>query len=239
MGLAMIISAQKINETQAQYQQEKLLHQTLLVYKPVSRTNDDQMLAAAEPETSEEPSAVALLRAQYPSVVGWITIPGTKIDYPFVQADDNDKYLSADLNGDYLAAGSVFLDYRSAPDFNLFNTVMYGHNMKNGSMFGSLPTLSDAATFAQVVDGAVHLEGTEYRLEIFVCMVTNSYDGLVYNSLQNTDEEKQEFLDYVQSNAVRYRDIGPKVTDRFLTLSTCSYEFADARTVVIGRLIEQ
>ena len=87
-------------------------------------------------------------------------------------------------------------------------------------------------------DGTVFLEDTEYRFEIFACLLTNNYDSIVYSSLQSTDADKQAFLDYIAKNASRYRDIGVGIDDHVLTLSTCSYEFADARTVIVGRLVE-
>ena len=229
----MGISALRISETQAQYEKEELLHQSLLVYKPISLKSGN-----VEFKEPGEPSTVALLRMQYPNVVGWITIPGTRIDYPFMQAEDNDQYLDTDINGDYLFAGSIFLDYRCLPDLSLYNSVIYGHNMNNSSMFGTLPSFRDSEFFEQITEGMVYLEETEYRLEIFACILTNNYDGMVYNSLQNTSEEKTDFLQHIKDNATQYREIGVSENDRFLTLSTCSYEFADARTVVIGRLAE-
>ena len=231
----MIFSANEILRTHAQYQEAELLHQAMLVYKPSPSTPKPQGEEITEPQ---EPSAVALMREQYPDVVGWITIPGTQIDYPFLQGEDNDQYLRADINGDYLLAGSIFLDYRSAPDFSGFNTVMYGHNMKNSSMFGSLPTFHRAEVFSTITEGMVFLENTEYRLEIFACLLTNNYDSVLYNSLQEFETDKQAFLDYVRHNADRYREIGVGIEDHILTLSTCSYEFDEARTVVIGRLVE-
>jgi len=242
LAVVMCFSAYQIQKTQGQYEQEELLHQTLLVYKPVSVSAKQTVsIEATEPDVQgepDEPGAVALLREQYPDVIGWITIPGTRIDYPFVQAEDNDKYLRTDINGNYLSAGSIFLDYRSAPDFSLFNSVIYGHNMKNSSMFGTLPGFRNEGTFNQLTDGTVFLEDIEYRFEIFACLLTNNYDSIVYSSLQSTDADKQAFLDYIAKNASRYRDIGVGTDDHLLTLSTCSYEFADARTVIVGRLAE-
>ena len=238
----MLFAAKEILNTQTQYQEAELLHQSLLVYKPISVT---RLPAASktqeeepEPTEQEEPSAISLMQEQYPDVVGWLTLPGTPIDYPFVQGRDNDEYLRADLNGDYLFAGSIFLDYRSAPDFSTFNSIIYGHNMKNASMFGSLPNFKAAEYFQDITDGSVFLAEKEYKFEIFAALLTNNYDSILYNSLQITEEDKQAFLDYIRENARHYRNIGETTDDYILTLSTCSYEFDEARTVVVGRLIE-
>ena len=224
----MCVSGYQISHTQTQYQQEALQHQALLAYKPARE------LTMFVPNA---PSGVALLRQEYPDVAGWLEITGTKIDYPFVLAEDNDKYLRSDLDGNYLLAGSLFMDYRCTPDFSLFNTIIYGHNIKNGSMFGTLPSFRDADFFARHTEGIIHLEDTAYQLEIFACVLTNRYDGMIYNSLQESEMDKQLFLRYVQDNAAQYRDIGVSIEDTIVTLSTCSYEFADARTVLIGRLV--
>jgi sortase, SrtB family len=227
--IVMCVSGYQIAQTQAQYKQEELQHQALLAFKPVPIASDSELALV--------PSGVALLRAEYPDVVGWLEIPNTRIDYPFVLAEDNDKYLRADLNGDYLLAGSLFMDYRCTPDFSLFNTIIYGHNMKNGSMFGTLPSFRSADFFEQHPEGILHLEDADYRVEFFACVLTNRYDSVIYNSLQESDLDKHNFLHYVESTAAQYRDIGVSIDDVFVTLSTCSYEFADARTVLIGRLV--
>ena len=71
-------------------------------------------------------------------MVGWIQIPGTEIDYPLMQGKDNDFYLNNNWRGAKEYVGSIFLEYRNDPDMTDFNTIVYGHNMANGSMFGSL-----------------------------------------------------------------------------------------------------
>ena len=72
---------------------------------------------------------------QNPDVVAWIQIPGTQINYPVVQGKDNDYYLHRDLNGQKSTAGTIFLDYADQADFSSLHNVLYGHHMKNGSMF--------------------------------------------------------------------------------------------------------
>ena len=78
------------------------------------------------------------LRRTNPDVLGWISIPGTQLDYPVLQSEDNQYYLTRTWEKQRNSAGSVFLECQLSGDFSEFNTILYGHNMKNGSMFGSL-----------------------------------------------------------------------------------------------------
>ena len=79
-----------------------------------------------------------VLRDINPDCVGWIEIPGTNISYPIVQGRDNDHYLRLNFEGKYSVGGVIFLDHRCDSDFDRTNTIIYGHNMRDGSMFGSL-----------------------------------------------------------------------------------------------------
>lgn len=233
LAVVMCASGYLLVRAEAQYKQENIYHQILLEYKP-----------SAHPEPQAEAESVtnvSLLELQtlYPDVVGWLTIPGTQVDYPFVLAEDNDKYLRADLDLNYLVSGTLFLDYRAAGDLSAFNSVIYGHYMKNGSMFGCIPGFRKGEVFEQYPAGTLQLPYANYELEVFASMLINRYDTNVYNCLQSTEEEKQAFLDYVKEHAAQYRDVGATTQDRFVTLSTCSYEFSDARSVVVCRLVEQ
>ena len=83
------------------------------------------------------------LDSQNPDVVAWIQIPGTQINYPVVQGKDNDYYLHRDLNRQKSTAGTIFLDYADRADFSSLHNVLYGHHMKNGSMFKDISRYKD------------------------------------------------------------------------------------------------
>ena len=91
----------------------------------------------------------AVLDSQNPDVVAWIQIPGTQINYPVVQGKDNDYYLHRDLNGQKSTAGTIFLDYADQADFSSLHNVLYGHHMKNGSMFKDISRYKDQGYFDQ------------------------------------------------------------------------------------------
>ncbi|MDR0325181.1 MAG: class B sortase [Oscillospiraceae bacterium] len=164
-------------------------------------------------------------------IVGWLTIPNTRIDYPFVIAQDNEYYLSRDVNKREAKAGSIFMDSRCSPDFSDNNTIVYGHNMKNKSMFGDLALFADETFFNDNPVGTILLENETYVMEIAAYMVIRSNDEIVYNPSANLEQ----FRDYAIENARNYREAGE--WGKVVVLSTCAYEFKDARMVLIGKIV--
>ena len=172
-------------------------------------------------------------------VAGWLRIPNTHIDYPFVKSKDNSDYLRRDLYGKYALAGTVFMDCGNSGDFTDFNTVIYGHNMKNTSMFGDLSLFADEGFFDSNRTGTIYTAGDTYELEFFACMTVNADDGIIYNT-DNTGSpaERNEFFEYVKKNSVNYRepDTGINGGINIATLSTCSYQFEGARIVLLATI---
>lgn len=206
---------------------ERNLHEYLLNYKPV---------APSESQVKIINQGVIDLQLQYPDVAGWLTVHGTGIDYPFVQAKDNDTYLRRNLDQEKATAGTVFMDYRCNKNFTDFSTVLYGHHMKDGSMFGTLNRFNDKAFFEHNKTGTVFLPHETYTLEIFAYAVVSPNDHTIYSFNIHSDAEKQNYFSYVKEKARFYREIPLAVTDKIVTLSTCSYEWNDARMVLICKI---
>lgn len=205
-------------------------------------TSDVTSEPAKEPDKKQEQPVVAnesvvRLQKKYKDVVGWLMIDDTNISNPYVKSKDNKDYVRTGLNGKHLTAGTLFLDMDSVSDFSSFNSLIYGHNMRNGSMFGDLDYFEKKTYFENHKTGTVFLADKTYHLDIFAFLVIKSTDRNIYNCNIVTAEERQAFLDYVKTNARRYRDIGVSINDTILTLSTCSYEFDNARCVLICRAI--
>ena len=161
-------------------------------------------------------------------IVGWLTIPDTGIDYPFVLPPDNSYYLKKDLYGNYAEAGSIFMDYRCSAAFTDFNTIIYGHNMRNNSMFGDLRLFADESFFDSNLRGTIFLKDRTYTLDFFAYMIVRSDNKVIYEVPGN----RIELLRYIKENARNYRE--PYKSSRIVTLSTCSSESNDARIVLIA-----
>ena len=182
----------------------------------------------------------AALQKRNPDTVGWIFCTGTAIDYPIVQGPDNEYYLARLFTGTSNAAGSIFLDYRNSPDFTSRHSILYGHNMKNGSMFASLTSYRDPEYFREHPQFLLCTPEKTYSVEIF-----SGYSaGVEDEAWRNSFDTKEEFADWAAQEKEKScfeSDIMPSGTDHIITLSTCSYEFEEARFVVHGilRPVEQ
>lgn len=175
------------------------------------------------------------LVAEGPDIRAWIALDGTKIDYPVVQGEDNSRYLNRTPKGDKAKQGSIFLDYRCKSDFSSFVSVVYGHNMANGSMFKGLIPFKGKSYFDEHASGTLYTPAQTYALEIFAVAVVPS-DSEAYRFALVTPAERKDYQETIRQASTHYRDIGLGTNDKILILSTCSYEFEDARTVVAARL---
>ena len=220
LAALMCYSAYRLWDINRDYRAEADMHRMVLDYKPPPQ--EDQSVVN---------QSVIDLQAKYPDVAGWLTVPGTEIDYPFVWYEDNDFYLRRDLNGDYALAGTLFMDFRCARDFTAQNTIIYGHHMRNGSMFGTLKHFADRAFFDERRSGTIFLPEATLRLEFFAFLVVDHADEEIYSVWRN-----DSYLDYVRRQARQYREIGLTDEDKIVTLSTCAYEFDNARMVLLARV---
>ena len=173
------------------------------------------------------------LQETYPDAIGWIYIPNTNINYPIMQGEDNDFYLTHGTDGRSLKCGCIELDYRCESRFqNNFN-ILYGHNMKNGSMFVNVCRFKDKSYYDSHLYGWVYTADSVYRLDFFSVAVTDLYDE-IYNGFRSLDE----WTPHLKEISRIYEEVGLTEQDRLVLLSTCSYEFDNARTVLTGRLVE-
>lgn len=170
-------------------------------------------------------------------VCGWLTLDDTGIDYPLLMGESNSTYLNRDLFGDHSVGGSLFLDYRNSRDFSDFTTIIYGHNMTQGKMFGNLVKYDDKKYFDTHLTGRIYtLEGVN-ELEVFAFIRTDAFDKVIYNPVRESEESKREFYDYVKKAADNYRDLELSNKDRILVLSTCYSTTTDGRDILLARIV--
>ena len=238
------------------YRQEAAIHSALMAYKPgapnpIAPLNPANPLSSAGPLNPTAPlnpvaqhppeaplSQLAALRMRNADVAGWLEIPGTEIDYPFVRGSDNSAYLGIDFDKNPAAAGTLFMDFRNDLYFGDFNTLIYGHNMKNRSMFGSLNRFNDANFFNTHTSAVLRLDDGDYTLEIFAFLTVTANNAAVYQLGPPDAAARSSYLSYIAAHARRYRDIGVTPEDRVVTLSTCAYAFDNARYVLIARIVK-
>lgn len=168
-------------------------------------------------------------------VVGWIKFDNSKINYPITQHSDNEYYLHNDADNNPSIYGSVYLDYRNSKDIDDENNVIYGHNMRDGSMFNDILKLKDKKFFEENPDIYISDLYKEFTWKIFAVYVVNA-DTETIDINYDTDEE---FLDYIKSCETRSlfkRDVNLSKDDKIITLVTCSYETDNSRTIVQAKL---
>lgn len=178
------------------------------------------------------------LRKKNQDVVAWLYSEGTVINYPVVQGEDNSYYLHRLLNGEYNFKGTLFVDYRVENPFEDFNTIIYGHRMKDGSMFHSLINYREQDYYEAHKVMELATPDHQYEIEVFAA-VTIPADSDMYECVFNTEGEKEEYLTEIQKESVLNTDVTVTSEDRIVMMSTCTYEFDNARVVVYGKLVEK
>lgn len=171
-----------------------------------------------------------------PEIIGWLYVEAIdSINYPIAQTDDNAYYLSHTFKKTDNIAGSIFLDCDTKPNFTESNSVVYGHNMKNGSMFGKLNLFYKEETYEESKYFWIYTPDLYYKYEIFSCTEV----GAISKTYQRQFESDRDFEDYLQTmqeNSVIKTDTKVTASDKIVTLSTCTAS-SDVRFVVQGKLV--
>lgn len=172
------------------------------------------------------------LKKEYPSIIGWIRVGGTDIDYPIVKGSDNNYYLNHNYKNEYNVFGAIFMDYRNMENFSDQNTIVYGHNNARAGNFKDLHKYEQEGFFKE--DRFIEifsLEGYK-KYKVFAAYNAGPHDN--FRNTSYLDEEGAQFLEYVKERSIVKGEMPDKVRD-FLTLQTCSPK--DTRFVVHGVLV--
>lgn len=193
---------------------------------PPSENVSDESTESAPVELPDNPIDFAALKEQNPDVYAWIKVPGTKVDYPVLRSNDKpeDFYLNHNIKQKYEFAGCIYSQMLNSDDFNDPNTILYGHNMNNGSMFASLHNFRKASFFDENKYIYIYTPG-----HILTYTIYSAYRYDNRHILYSFDfNDKEVFADYLKmtqnpkSTIVNVRkDIEVTADDRIITLSTC------------------
>jgi sortase B len=178
------------------------------------------------------------IRKEAPDVVAWIRIDGTMIDYPVMYADDNEFYLEHLPNGKKSDQGSLFIDYRNAPDFLDPNTLVYGHRMKSGTMFGTLRYYNNQSYYDKHPTVSIFTPEGNYEAILFAGYTFDQTVEMPPTRFKNA-EEFDKYIQDARRRSIFQSDVEVSATDRLVTLATCDYNFEDGRLVIVGKLIEK
>ena len=173
------------------------------------------------------------LKQQNEDIVGWLYSENTQINYPVVQSEDNNYYLRRLINGEYNIAGSLFMDYRNNSNLEDNNTIIYGHNMENDTMFGTLQEYKSQEYYDNHKVLYYFTQEKNYMIQLFAGY-TISVESDIYD-LSIIDESKIE--ESIQNSDFN-SDVEVREEDKIMTLSTCAYEYDGARYIIMGVLHE-
>ncbi|MCD8153329.1 MAG: class B sortase [Clostridiales bacterium] len=200
-------------------------------------SEEDPVEMEAQPQAPIEVDFDSLL-AINEDVVGWIYMEAlTDINYPVVQGVDNDQYLHTTYENNYNFAGTIFIDYQNSRDLTDCNTIVYGHNMKNGSMFGQLKKyVSDESLYEDSPYFWILTPEVDYRYEI-IAAYTTAVNSDTYTLFEGAGQEFLDYMTKIESQSEIATDPGdPQLTDKVVTLSTCTGNSA-TRFVVQGKMV--
>ena len=220
----------------------------------VNMTGTEEMFETSEAETEltgpelriyEQKSTMALLeqinidklKEVNQDVTGWIVIPNTQIAYPLMGGTGNSYYLDHTWKREVNSGGAIFIEEKNSLDLQNHNTIIYGHRMRNGSMFGSLKEYQKQEYWEEHPEIYIRVDERCLRYEIFAAYEA-SVSGLTYQVGFEDEESKQKFLEDCTKRSVISTGIVPQNEDRILTLSTCTGRGYSTRWVVQARLVQ-
>ena len=187
-------------------------------------------------EESVQDINLDLARQLNSDITAWLYCPDTVIDYPVCHGDDNSYYLTHLADGTYNRNGCLFVDFQNSSDFSDDNSIIYGHHMASGKMFASLIKYKDQDYYEEHPIMYLTTEEGTYKIELFSGYVTESGSS-AYTMNFGTAKERVEWLKEICSKSdFTAHAMTISTTDRIITLSTCAYDFQNARYVVHGRM---
>ena len=213
------------------YRVYKIMHD----YK-VNRDIYSRIAETAMPEGFNGEIDFDALRKINPDIVGWLYYESTNINYPIVQGKDNSYYLNHLFNGKQQRYGTLFIDAQNSPGFSDENTIIYGHHLKNGKMFGTLMYYGDGNKYYRKHPVfKLYTPDHIYLVELFANAYVDGAKGIPMTF--STKEEYAAWIDRMYRLSTFDSDVVMTTEDRMVTLYTCSYDYDTQRQLLVGKLV--
>ncbi len=179
------------------------------------------------------------LKQMNQDLIGWLYIPDTSIQYPIVKSTDNDYYLSHTFDKTENACGCIFMDKGNKTDYSSDNTILHGHNMKNGTMFGSLRNYEDKSYWKDHPYIWIIKENTAAKYEIFAVSITEAASDVYVLEFGSEENFQNYIVNRTKLDAIYETGVNVTTRDKLLTLSTCTSDEEEGRRVVQAKLVEE
>lgn len=174
-----------------------------------------------------------------PDIIGWIRVNDTNINYPLLQAEDDDTYMNTDAEGKYSLSGSIFLHCANKPDFSDFNNMIYGHHMEKHKMFGDVGMFTDKTYFEKHPYGNLFFDGKDHGVEFYALIQADAYNERIFSICPDDPKAKQAYLQEILDNALYKRNFEITQNDHLVLLITCTSELTNGRNILVGKLLDQ
>lgn len=174
-----------------------------------------------------------------PDIIGWIRVNDTNINYPLLQAEDDDTYMNTDAEGKYSLSGSIFLHCANKPDFSDFNNMIYGHHMEKHKMFGDVGMFTDKTYFEKHPYGNLFFDGKDHGVEFYALIQVDAYNERIFSICPDDPKAKQAYLQEILDNALYKRNFEITQNDHLVLLITCTSELTNGRNILVGKLSDQ
>ena len=226
-----------------------MMYSEIRVYEQEKKANDQLNQYVSVPESvqtqeqtiQKDPFPVVdfdSLREINSDCIGWIYIPDTNVNYPIVQTTNNDYYLKRLFDRKWGNSGTIFLDAENDSSFTDRHSILYGHHMKNKTMFGNVEDYERQEYAEERPVGYLVTLDARYEIYFFAGYVTDALNDCWTLDFMN-DTDFEVWLNNSKERSAFESEITPDVSDHIITLSTCSYDIADGRFVLLGILVEK
>ena len=205
--------------------------------KPNGATESSGAVTEGLPSQRQRSLDIRPLQETYPELKAWILAEGTGIDYPIMQAADNQYYLSHLYDGTKNSNGSLFVDYRNTGMFTDDNTVIYGHHMKNGLMFQPLSEYKEQDFYEAHPTMMIYTTEGDYLVELICGTIEDGNYEFVRFSFDDFND-MSSYVDELKERSTFKSEVTLRPGDKLVSMCTCSYERQNARYMLVGRIVE-
>lgn len=240
-----LISLYKIGNYNMDNHKSKEFSDDLAEKVVVKDDSEDNKIETSQPKGKKQTEEVLIpdaidfdkLHTISEDAVAWLYAPDEGINYVVAQAEDNEYYLHRLLDGTYASGGTLFMDCRNSADLSDWNTIIYGHHMKNGTMFASLLKYEQQSYFEEHPVMYLYIPGYRLKVEL-IAGYTTTTDDMVY-SIPDNAADRDKIVTHACEQSSFTSDVSMDEDDKLVTLSTCAYDFENARYVVVGKVVEE
>ena len=236
--ISSLISGHRVVTTITEYNQSRDYYDSMQ-NEYVQEVTPSPIPVVAHTTTQQPPIAVDFysLKQINNDVIGWIYCENTPINYPIMHTSNNIYYLTHLLDRSYSANGCIFLDCINN-EFNDANSILYGHHMRDGSMFASISGYKEQNYYDEHPVLWLLTQKQNYMLCPFAGLIVEPDRENYFMNSFDSAAEQQEYIKYALENSTFIGDFSPNEKDRIITLATCDYTFKDARFILVCTLVK-